>query len=583
MLWQKIKRSWHLYRRKNRSALLDPDEVLLDAFNLPAFDTDQFEGRVSHPISRRAGMVVGIFFILLTLGYAYRAWDLQISRGSDFVLLSEKNRLRHNILFAERGVIYDRHGTELAWNVPGVDFAKRIYLNKVGLSHVLGFVGYPQKDSAGNWWRKEYAGKSGVERSFNDLLAGQNGLQIEEVSATLDVQSANTLRKSVPGKNLTLAIDSDLHEALYSSLKRSASSAGYTGGAAVVVDVNSGEVVSLVSYPEFDSLIMSDGTDKKKIRNYSTGTEKVFLNRTISATYAPGSIVKPYVAASALAEGVISQWKQIYSSGALIIPNPYHPSKPSRFLDWKAHGLVDMRHAIAVSSNIYFYAVGGGLDASLGLGAQEGLGINKLAAYAKRFGFGVKSGIELMGEKDGNVPTKRWKMETFGENWLLGNTYHSSIGQYGWLVTPLQAALYVGAIANGGELLTPNILKSTPKQGKSIGIKDKHLQVVREGMRLAVTQGTLKSLNYDDMSIAAKTGTAQVGRNNEFKNSWVIGFWPSQEPRFAFAIVLERAPAYATYGAVNTSIDFFNWLRTAKPEYKRGNYPPMVEDSTEEQ
>lgn len=559
--------------KSSRHRTLDPDEVLLEALNLPAFDTDQFEGRVTAPITQKSTMAVGVFFLLIALIFLYRVWDLQILQGSTFSELSKRNRLENSVVFAQRGVVYDRNKNELIWNVPGEDFSERAYTKREGLSHLLGFVGYPQKDSVGNWWRQEYIGKSGVERSFDDILTGENGLQIVEVDAVGVVQSLNLVRNAIPGKNITLAIDADLQEAMNKALNESSISAGYVGGAGVIVDVVSGEILTLTSYPEFDSNVMSAGKDRKKIQNYAQSFRKPFLNRTISATYAPGSIVKPYVAAAALAENIISQWKQILSTGVLIIPNPYYPNKPSRFLDWKAHGLVDMRRAIAVSSNIYFYAIGGGLTGNLGLGVQEGLGIDKLAAYARRFGFGVKTGVALWGEKEGNVPTKRWKKETFGEDWLLGDTYHSAIGQYGWLVTPLQTVMYVAAVANGGNLLVPEILKDTPSNKSSVGIKDKYLQVVREGMRLAVTDGTLKSLNYSDLRIAAKTGTAQVGKNNEYKNSWVIGFWPNVKPQFAFAIVLERAPASATYGAVNASINFFSWLRKNEPEYVKGKYP----------
>ncbi len=569
-----IRRLFGRHRRGDVSTI-DPDEVLLDAFNLPAFDTDQFEGRVAQPITRSASIAIGVFFILISVGFLYRTWDLQIVQGAKFSMLSERNSLEHVLLFAERGVVYDRTGRELVWNMPGEDVPKRVYTKQSGLSHVLGFVGYPQKDASGNWWRKEYVGKSGVERSFDDLLAGENGLQISEVDAAGNEQSKNLLRKAIPGRNITLSIDSKLQEAMNNAIKESTINAGYVGGAGVVVDVNTGEVIVLTSYPEFSSSVMSDGEDAKLIQSYAKSIGKPFLNRTISATYAPGSIVKPYVAAAALAEGLISQWKQIYSSGVLVIPNPYNPALPSRFLDWKAHGAVDMRRALAVSSNIYFYALGGGLTADLGLGVQKGLGIDKLAAYAQRFGFGEKTGIALWGEKEGNVPTRGWKKNTFGEDWLLGNTYHSSIGQYGWLVTPLQVAMYTAALANGGNLLSPQILRDSPVQRRTVGIEDKNLQIVREGMRLAVTEGTLTALNYGDMRIAAKTGTAQVGKNNEFKNSWVIGFWPNEKPQFAFVLVLERAPSYATYGAVNASINFFNSLRQNLPEYAKGNYPEI--------
>ncbi len=560
--------------RKKVKNTINPDEVFIDAFNLPSFDRSQFEGRVIRPINRIATSILGLFFIFIVIVFLYRAWYLQVSRGNEFAALSESNRLEHNIVFAKRGVIYDRYKEELVWNVPNdSEFSKRKHTNKSGFSYLLGFVGYPKKDEAGNWWRDKYVGKSGVEYSFDDVLSGKNGLLIVEVDATKDIQSTNVLRSPERGNNLELTVDASMQDAAYDMLEYSVHSAGYIGGAMVVLDTESGEVLTLTSYPEFSSEVMADGEDKTKIESYTNSTRKPFLNRAISAVYAPGSIIKPYVAVAALAEGIISQWKQILSSGVLTIPNPYYPDKPSHFLDWKAHGLVDMRTAIAVSSNIYFYAIGGGLTADLGLGTQEGLGIDKLAAYAQRFGFGESTGIELKGEVDGNVPTKLWKSKMFDEDWLLGNTYHSSIGQYGWLVTPLQACTYIAALANGGTLFTPQLLLDVQAESRSVGISDEYLQIVREGMRQAVTNGTLSALNYGDLEIAAKTGTAQVGSNNEYKNSWVVGFWPASEPKFAFAIVLESAPESIDYGAVNTSIDFFNWLRQNEPDYAQGKYP----------
>jgi len=406
--------------RRNKLHTIDPDEVLIDAFNLPDFDRDQFEGRVMQPISYLGAVAVGLFFALVAIIFLYRVWDLQVNRGGAFVALSESNRLEQSVIFADRGIIYDRNKNELVWNVPSDDdFAKRKYVDKSGFAHLLGFVGYPKKDSSGNWWRDEYVGKSGVERSFNDILAGENGLELMEVSATKEIQSKNIIDAPIQGKNMILSIDKDVQEAAFSAVKNSAEYAGYNGGAMIVMDVNTGEVIALTSYPEFNLTVMNDGSDRKSISKYANSKKNPFLNRTISASYAPGSIVKPYVAAAALSEGVISQWKQILSTGVLTIPNPYNPDKPSRFLDWDAHGLVDMRRALAVSSNIYFYAVGGGLAQNLGLGKQVGLGIDKIAAYAARFGFGEKTGVQLFGELDGNVPTKRWKMETFGERWLL--------------------------------------------------------------------------------------------------------------------------------------------------------------------
>jgi penicillin-binding protein 2 len=274
--------------------------------------------------------------------------------------------------------------------------------------------------------------------------------------------------------------------------------------------------------------------------------------------------VKPFVAATALDLGVITPEKEILSTGSLIIPNPYNPDLPSVFKDWRAHGWTDMRNAIAVSSDVYFYQVGGGYE------GQQGIGIARLDAYMQKFGFGVAPGSIFTDEAVGVVPTPEWKEAVFdGDPWRLGDTYNTSIGQYGFQVSPLQAVRATAAIANGGSLMTPLIKKDAKPQAVGVGIGEADLQVVREGMRLAVTgpNGTVRALNVPGMSIAGKSGTAQTGVRNESMNSWVIGFWPYENPRYAFAVVLEKAPAGTLSGAPPAMQPFFYWLMREKPEY----------------
>jgi len=221
-----------------------------------------------------------------------------------------------------------------------------------------------------------------------------------------------------------------------------------------------------------------------------------------------------------------------------------------------------MRRALAVSSDVYFYVIGGGYA------SQRGLGIAKIDEYAKKFGFSLPTGIVLGNEPDGTIPTPEWKREVFDDAWRLGDTYNTAIGQYGFQVTPLQVVRYVSAIANGGNLLTPQLVAGARPAGKSVGISDSDLQIVREGMRASVTDGgTAAALNMGGIDIAGKTGTAQVGKHNEYMNSWAIGFWPYENPRYAFAVVLEKAPANTLSGASPAMAPFFYWLKDTKPEY----------------
>ncbi len=577
-----------MWRRRKKYNAIEFDDVLLDATNLPRFQ-DHAEGKIVKPIEKWGIFFLSVIFVLVLLIFTYRAIDLQIVRNKEFVALANANRIDKTIVFAERGVIMDRYKRRLAWNAPQYStvstttfdtYAKRVYIDSEAFSHILGYVSYPAKDKNGNWWRKNYEGKSGIEKSFNDTLSGINGVRLIEVDALGRQKQSNTIKPPTSGSNLILSIDADLQNGLFDAIKKSTLTRGYKGGAGAIIDVQTGEILAMVSFPSYNPSVMSEAQDTELIKKYLTSKNAPLLNRVVSAVYAPGSIVKPYVALAALAEEIISPYKNILSTGALIVPNPYNPDKPSRFLDWKAHGYVDMRKAIAVSSNVYFYAIGGGLTKAMGLGVQEGLGIEKLAKYARAFGFGEKTEIALPGELSGNVPTPEWKQKVFKSKWLLGNTYHSAIGQYGWLVTPIQALRYVAAIANDGKLFTPpTLVKNERAKFKRIKIAKDKFKVVKEGMRMATEEGTLKILNYDDMKIAAKTGTAQVGAKNEFKNSWVIGFWPfdkhsdSLSPKFAFVIVLERAPSSVSYGAIDASRRFFNWLRENKPSYAKGEYP----------
>ncbi|MBL4644529.1 MAG: hypothetical protein JKX80_01545, partial [Candidatus Pacebacteria bacterium] len=210
-----------------KSSGIDPDEVLLDAFNLPSFDTNQFEGRVERSIRGRIPHVVGGIAMLILVGFLFQAWNLQVVKGEALVLLSQQNNLDHEILFAERGNVYDRNQNELVWNVPPIieegnlheTYSLRSYTEKEGFAHLLGFIGYPEKDSSGFWWRTDYVGKDGIEASLNSILEGTNGVRIIEVDALNNIQSQNTIEAPVDGKSVTLSIDTNIQQALFKAVK----------------------------------------------------------------------------------------------------------------------------------------------------------------------------------------------------------------------------------------------------------------------------------------------------------------------------------------------------------------------------
>ena len=570
-------------RGKNREVReIAPDEIFLDSSNLPGRDEPQFEGRIIRPVAGSAILTVGAVCAIVLLVFTGRSFDLSVVRGAAYADISRDNRLDRSVVFAERGRILDRIGREIAWNSPqdiaeatttldrslagGASFAARRYSESPGLSHLVGFVRYPKADRSGVWWREEYAGVSGAEHVFDDVLGGENGSEMIETDAEGRVTRRNIVVLPQKGEDVKLSVDAEVQSKLYAVLSAHAKAQGFEGGAAVIVDVHTGELLALVSFPEYDHAAFAEG-DAKATARAGADPSSPILDRATSGLYAPGSIVKPIFAAAALNEGLVTPDTKVLSTGAITIPNPYDPAHPSIFRDWTVHGWVDMRTAIAVSSDEYFYTIGGGF------GGQKGLGIAKLDEYARRFGLSAKTGIALAGEEAGVIPTPEWKAKVFGPDdpWRIGDTYHTAIGQYGFQITPLQAALFTAAIANGGSLLTPQIAAGSSAHFTSVGVPDAYLQVVREGMRLAVTSdrrdATAKSLNIAGIRIAAKTGTAQIGTRNQFMNSWSVGFWPAENPRYAYAAVLERAPAGTLSGAAPGLVPFFYWLIANYPEY----------------
>lgn len=576
-------------KKRNRNFFVEPDEIFLDSTNLPEFDTQQFEGRLEKPIRKNSITFIGIFFMLFVTLFSIRLGNLQIKKGEAYYDRSEKNTLQQVILFADRGIIYDRNGVELAWNKkddedlsteeflseqeilteeelvdedPG--FSARTYLSP-GFSHVLGYVKSPDKDSSGKYWQTEFDGVDGLEKIYNERLQGVNGSKLIETDARGTVHSENVINPPERGAGLYTTIDSRIQQKLFSIIKKASEDYNFLGGAGVLMNIENGEILTSTSYPEYDSNVLSLGEDTEKIQGYLTDKRKVFMDKTISGLYTPGSIVKPFFALGALAEGIIDPYKSILSTGSISIPNPYDKTKESVFKDWKAHGYTDMSEAIAVSSDVYFYAIGGGYK------DQKGLGISNLEKYARLFNIGSKTGVDLPDETSGTIPSPEWKAKIFnGDIWRIGDTYHTSIGQYGFQVTPMEMVRAVAALANFGKLVTPHfILNDTEKneQISKIDLPNSYFTEVQKGMREAVTYGTAVALNLNYVDIAAKSGTAQVGIKKDKVNSWVIGFFPYENPKYAFTIMMEQGPSSGTVSASSILRQLFEFMKEKTPEY----------------
>ncbi|MBI5816914.1 MAG: hypothetical protein HZB09_00610 [Candidatus Yonathbacteria bacterium] len=578
----------NLHRKKGRihpkywHKEIAPDEIFLDSKNLPQFDTQQFEGRIEKPIVENVTALLGIFFLVIAFVFIGRVWFLQVSHGDIYVQRSENNRLDHIPIFAKRGIIYDRNKKELAWNsfeagslpaatstVQAGDISKRSYITADGFGHLLGYVSYPSKDSKGFFYQEEFVGKNGIEKIYNDLLSGENGIKLIEVDALGKTQSESSIQPPVDGKDLQLSVDSRIQAKLYELIKQTAADHGFIGGAGIIMDVNTGGILALTSFPEYSSAVLSSGDDVKTISNYIHDEKKPFLDRAVGGLYTPGSIVKPYVAIGALNEHVIDPQKKILSTGSISIQNPYYPDIKSVFMDWKPQGWVDMREALGVSSDVYFYEIGGGYE------DQKGLGIYNIDKYMRIFGISEKTGIDLPGEEGGTIPSPEWKAKNFnGEAWRIGDTYHTAIGQYGFQVTPIQMARAVASIARGGILVTPRVLSRIsgetsevlPQETK-IDISQDYFTIVQEGMRKVVLGGTGSALNTFGVTVAAKTGTAELGISKKFVNSWVTGFFPYEHPRFSFAVVMEHGPRENLVGAAYVMRSLLDWMVANTPEY----------------
>lgn len=438
----------------------------------------------------------------------------------------------------------------------------RRYKDSEIFSHVIGYIGLPTKQelrTRDDILTFEEIGKVGAERTFDGRLGGEVGIQKYEISAAGDLAKLVSSLGPKAGQDVVLSIDARMQRELFKAMSRQLDEFRVKKGAAVVIDVLSGEILALLSFPAYDNnLFVSSGLPSggPEVSSVLVSSDQALFNRALSGGYSPGSTIKPLVAVGALEEEIISPDKNILVKESISVPNKYNPAIVYVFKDWKAHGWTDMRKAIAVSSNVYFYTIGGGY------GDIAGLGEERLRYYFSQFGLGIKTGVELTGEASGFVPSGEWK-NSLGRLWLIGDTYNMSIGQGDLLVTPLQMARAIAMIANGGKTIQPTIVKQDDKDVSAGGslFREENLNVVREGMRGAVTYGSARLLNTLSGSSAGKTGTAQVGGSGA-PNAWFVGFAPYDNPKIAFAIVIEGG-GEGSSTAVPVAFDLLDWYFTS--------------------
>lgn len=448
---------------------------------------------------------------------------------------------------------------------PGISLersAVREYQDGLIFSHILGYEGKIRKEELAeypDYLPIDSIGKQGIEKSYESELRGKRGADRVEVDSRGAVKKALGVFEPEPGSDLILNIDADLQKKLFDSLSVALDTAGLRKGAAVAMDPRDGSVLALVSLPSFDNNLFAGGIDSANYAGLIEDDAIPLFNRAIAGEYPPGSTIKPFLASAALAEGVVTPNTQIESRGGITVAG-------FSFGDWKVHGFTDVRHAIAVSSDVYFYSVGGGY------GNIRGLGMEKMDAYEQRFGFGSETGIDVPGEKTGFLPTAEWKEKKFGERWYIGDTYHASIGQGFVLATPLQLADATSAVANGGTLWKPRVVgqirdrdgtlrSMAPEALRRNVIDPSILKTVREGMRMTVTEsvGTAQSLAGLPVAVAGKTGTAQFGTEKK-THGWFESFAPYEHPTIVLVVLIEgQEQENEGYFAVPVTKDVLSW------------------------
>jgi penicillin-binding protein 2 len=470
-----------------------------------------------------------------------------------------RNRLTGVIVSAPRGGIVDRYGNPLAQSVkdPETGIYNRDVVDIPGVGNLVGFIRYPQKDSSGYYWRFATEGVSGLEKVYDSVLRETPGYRY--TSSTKSKKTSRISEEKIlypkEGRELITTLDSELTKELGIKLSEYIEQYSFDGGAALISNVHTGEVLSHISLPDIDPDSLSRG-EKGVAAGYLEDPRHPLLNRALFGGFSPGSTVKPYMTLAFLVNDIIDAETKIYSNGKIVVDSPYDKNVHYTFRDWKpeGHGWTNAVHALSESVNTFYYTFGGGH------GDSKGLGILKMKTFMDSFGLGQPVSMIFSGKQPGQVPDPVWKKKTFSEAWRLGDTYNSAIGQYGFIVTPLQQLRAVAAIANKGVLIDPFFIKGDSTEKKIIqGVSEEDWATVYEGMRAVVTRGTARSLDRKNVLIAAKSGTAQIKGKTRI-NSWVIGFWPYEKPRYAFVVLAENGPKD---GVPNVSVvlpTVFDWM-----------------------
>ncbi len=445
----------------------------------------------------------------------------------------------------------------------------------LSLSHILGYTGKINaaelKNYGNDYLPIDYVGKMGVESFWESELRGQSGKKQIEVDA---LGKEKKIIDEIPpedGKNLVLSLDVNVQLKTEQILLDHLSKLGLTRASVIILDPRNGEIISLVSLPAYNNNVFARGITVSEYKTLISHPDRPLFNRAISGEYPSGSTIKPIISAAALQEGIISERTKILSTGGIKIGQWFFP-------DWRmgGHGLTDVRRAISQSVNTFYYYIGGGYK------DFKGLGVERIDAYARLFGLGVQSGIDLAGEASGLVPDPEWKKETKGEKWYIGDTYHLAIGQGDILVTPLQVADYTAVFANGGSLYRPHLIRQfLSADDKFLAkvenvpvrknfIDNYNIEIVRQGMRQGVVSGSSRRLSALPVAVAGKTGTAQWSSKKP-PHAWFTGFAPYKHPEIVITVLIEQG-GEGSDTAVPVAQDILKWYF--------GEYKKIILDKT---
>lgn len=438
---------------------------------------------------------------------------------------------------------------------------------------------------------RDKVGYAGVESSLNEDLSGKNGLRVVEVDvAGQRLRDLEPPVDPVSGKNIMLTIDTRLQAAAKGALvgeiewwNRYFNEIRSSNGVAIAMNPKTGEILALVSYPTFENNRMARFIPAYYFEQLSQDPNRPLFNHAISAEHPPGSVYKLAAAIGAMNEDVLSPTQSVECPGKITITEKYAPNDPGTPRDYVCyddlgHGRVSYLRGIALSCDIYFYKISGGYPEEV----PEGLGIDRMAEYAKALGYGQLTGIELPGEAEGLVPTSRWKRITLSENWSIGDTYIAAMGQGFVLSTPLQVLVSASIVANDGVYMQPtlvheiqdadgNVIETFEPEIKwditkdalitvydengipteqKITVEPWVIDLTQQGMRMAVTEGTAERpfrdfvINGEEIQLAGKTGTAEYCDNvaqsknlcqpgNWPTHSWYFGYGPYEDPEIA--------------------------------------------------